>query len=248
MGNVAIYGASGLIGKTLVNNFLSDGFNVISCDIDIEERESEKFGLGSSTFIKVDLNCAEEIKKSILRIDEICNGEISVINCAYPRAVSYGKQFFELDLEEFNETIKLHLGAYFNLMKEFAIHSKVTGCRVSFLNFASVYGVIPPRFEIYSNTEMVNPIEYGALKSSIIHMTKYVSKIMKGYNFKINSVSPGGILDRQDSAFLEKYKNYCSMKGMLDAVDIYGCVKFLATDQSNFITGQNIIIDDGFSL
>lgn len=248
MKSVAIYGASGLIGRTLVHNFLKDGYNVISCDLDFDENQSIVPRSGSNTCINVDLNSTLAIKESILRVHEICNGQIRVVNCAYPRAASYGKSFFDLELDEFNETIKLHLGGYFNLMREYVLHSKNSGCGISFVNFASVYGVIAPRFDIYSNTDITNPIEYGAIKSSIIHMTKYVAKIVKGYNFRINSISPGGVLDGQSPIFLEKYKNYCVKKGMLNAIDIYGCVNFLVSEQSSFITGQNIIVDDGFSL
>ena len=248
MSVVAIYGACGLIGKTLVNNFMQDGFDVVSCDINIEEGIAENEKGVRNRKIKVDLNNTNEVKKSIKIINEISKSDIKIINCTYPRGASYGKSFYELELNEFNETIKMHLGAYFNLMREAVIHSKKENCSVTFVNFASVYGVIPPRFQIYADTEMVNPIEYGAVKSSIIHMTKYVAKLMKGYSFKINSISPGGILDGQDDVFLEKYKKYCVKKGMLESDDIYGTIKFLVSEQSTFMTGQNLVIDDGFSL
>ena len=48
--------------------------------------------------------------------------------------------------------------------------------------------------------------------------------------------------------FLVSYKKNTNGAGMLDVTDILGVVSFLLSDDSKFITGQNIIIDDGFSL
>ena len=64
----------------------------------------------------------------------------------------------------------------------------------------------------------------------------------------MNAISPGGILDGQPEAFLEKYREHCLNKGMLETGDITGTVAFLLSDDAGNINGQNIIIDDGFSL
>ena len=58
----------------------------------------------------------------------------------------------------------------------------------------------------------------------------------------------GGILDRQPQSFLNKYRESCNEKGMLDAEDIVGTVLFLLNDHSKYVTGQNIIVDDGWTL
>ena len=64
----------------------------------------------------------------------------------------------------------------------------------------------------------------------------------------MNCISPGGILDNQPEAFLQKYNARCGGKGMLDPQDINGSLLFLLSDASKYITGQNLIVDDGFSL
>jgi enoyl-[acyl-carrier-protein] reductase (NADH) len=65
---------------------------------------------------------------------------------------------------------------------------------------------------------------------------------------RCNSLSPGGIYDNQPDSFLKKYKNHCGVKGMLSPQDITGSLVFLLSDASQFINGQNIIVDDGFSI
>ena len=94
----------------------------------------------------------------------------------------------------------------------------------------------------------MSPIEYSASKAGIINMTKYLAKYFKKKNIRVNCISPGGILDNQPEAFLKKYKKDCLSKGMLDPKDLCGTLNFLLSEDSRYINGQNIIIDDGWSL
>jgi NAD(P)-dependent dehydrogenase (short-subunit alcohol dehydrogenase family) len=66
--------------------------------------------------------------------------------------------------------------------------------------------------------------------------------------FRANAVSPGGILDHQPAAFLQKYKQQSCGKGMLDPNDLCGTIAFLLSDDSKYLQGQNLIVDDGFTL
>jgi NAD(P)-dependent dehydrogenase (short-subunit alcohol dehydrogenase family) len=95
---------------------------------------------------------------------------------------------------------------------------------------------------------MISPIEYSASKHALIGITRYLSKYYKGNNIRVNCVSPGGILNGQDQVFQSQYRASCNNKGMLDAEDIVGTFIFLLSDLSKFINGQNIIVDDGWSL
>ena len=65
---------------------------------------------------------------------------------------------------------------------------------------------------------------------------------------RCNCISPGGILDNQPSEFLERYKRNCLSKGMIDGEDLKGALLFLLSDSSSYVNGQNIIVDDGFTL
>ncbi len=95
---------------------------------------------------------------------------------------------------------------------------------------------------------MISPIEYSAIKAGIISITRYLSKYCKRENIRVNCISPGGIFDNQPDSFVKNYNESCQNKGMLDAEDLIGTLLFLLSKQSEFITGQNIIVDDGWSL
>jgi NAD(P)-dependent dehydrogenase (short-subunit alcohol dehydrogenase family) len=95
---------------------------------------------------------------------------------------------------------------------------------------------------------MVSPIEYSAIKTGIIAVTRYLAKYCKGENIRVNCISPGGIQNDQPINFLKKYQKSCNSKGMLDPDDLVGTLIFLLSHQSKFINGQNIIVDDGWSI
>ena len=116
------------------------------------------------------------------------------------------------------------------------------------INIASIYGVMAPRFEIYKDTSMTMPLEYAAIKSGVINLSRYFAKYFLASGVRVNSLSPGGILDNQPESFIEAYNINCGHKGILNAEDITGSLVFLLSDLSKHMTGQNLIVDDGFSL
>ena len=141
----------------------------------------------------------------------------------------------------------MNLGGYFLTSQQFAKYFHKQGYG-NIINLASIYGVIAPRFEVYNNTPMTMPVEYAAIKSGLIHLTKYMAKYFKGKNIRVNTISLGGIEDKQPEAFLKAYKDFCLNKGMLNAKDVSGTVLYLLSDLSEFVNGQNIVVDDGFTL
>ena len=75
-----------------------------------------------------------------------------------------------------------------------------------------------------------------------------MAKYLKDTNIRVNCISPGGIFDDQPETFLSSYRNKCLNKGMLNPSDLVGTLIFLLSDSSKYINGQNIIVDDGFTL
>ena len=109
-------------------------------------------------------------------------------------------------------------------------------------------GIQPPKFEIYKGTKLNSSIEYGAIKSGIISITKYLAKLYKNRNIKINCISPGGIFDNQPKKFVKQYRKVCNSKGLLSAADLIPAFKYLLDEDNTVTTGQNIIVDDGWSI
>ena len=86
---------------------------------------------------------------------------------------------------------------------------------------------------------MTMPVDYAVNKSAINHFTRYLAKLFKNKNIRVNTLSPGGISNNQPSTFQTKYKELTVNKGMLESKDICGTLLFLLSDNSTFVNGQN---------
>lgn len=248
---IVVVGAGGLLGTRLVPALLKQGTHVIAADIHLEAMRGRLASLGVDlqneklSCYELDVTKEESVKAFFNQQAQHIDG---AVNATYPRNKTYGKHFFDVSLESFNENLSLHLGSAFLFMQQSAAYFKRHQQPFSLVNISSIYGVIAPKFEIYNNTPMTMPVEYAAIKSAIQHLTKYVVSYVNDSRFRINCVSPGGIFDHQPDEFLKAYEEKTHGAGMLDVEEVVGSVLFLLSEQSRYVTGQNIIVDDGYAL
>lgn len=250
---VIITGAVGLIGSAFSRAVAAEGGKVILADIDqgrgerLEQELVKDYGEGIALFCAMDITDKASIdaavEKGVARYGRIDG----LVNNAYPRNKNYGRPFDEVEYKDLCENIAMHLGGFF-LVSQCLCRYFVKAGGGNIVNIASIYGVIPPRFDIYDGTEMTMPVEYALIKSAVIQLTRYMAKYFKGHNIRFNAISPGGVFNAQPESFVERYNNYCLNKGMLDSEDLCGSLVFLLSDESKCINGQNIIVDDGFTL
>lgn len=250
---VVITGGAGLLGKEFIKAVIENSGVAIIADINeelgqkVKEDLSKELNSTNIDFIKLDITsknslneCIQYLEKKYQRID-------ALVNNAYPRNKNYGKHFFDVEYDDFVENLGLNLGGYFTASQQFARYFQKQGYG-NIINISSIYGIVAPKFEIYDNTTMTVPVEYAAIKSGLIHLTKYMAKYFKGMEIRVNTLTPGGIFDSQPEQFLKAYQDKCLSKGMLDKSDLKGTLVYLLSDMSRYVNGQNIIVDDGFSL
>lgn len=250
---IVITGGAGLIGQEFVQAVVENSGIAIIADIDenignrVKEKLSEQLNTASIDFVKLDITSKDSLTDCISCLEQKYGRIDALVNNAYPRNENYGKHFFDVEYDDFVENLGLNLGGYFKTSQEFARYFKKQG-HGNIVNIASIYGVVAPRFEVYEGTSMTMPVEYAAIKAGLIHLTKYMASYFKGLNIRVNVLSPGGIFNEQPDSFLKKYNNLCLNKGMLNKSDMKGTLIYLLSDMSQFVNGQNIIVDDGFSL
>ncbi len=250
---VVVTGGAGLIGQEFIKAVIENGGIAVIADINktignqVKESLSKELDTQRVDFVELDITSKESLQACITYLSNKYSRVDALVNNAYPRNKNYGKHFFDVNYEDFVENTGLNLGGYFLASQQFAGFFKNQGYG-NIINIASIYGVVAPRFEIYEDTPMTTPIEYAAIKSGLIHLTKYMAKYFKGMNIRVNTLSPGGILDSQPESFLKQYKKICLNKGMLDKADLQGTLVYLLSDMSQYVNGQNIVVDDGFSL
>jgi NAD(P)-dependent dehydrogenase (short-subunit alcohol dehydrogenase family) len=250
---VVVTGGAGLIGQEFVRAIIEHNGIAIIADINKNEGQrvsnelSDKLKSNKIYFFELDITSKKSLQECISYLDNKYGRIDALVNNAYPRNKNYGRHFFDVEYDDFVENLGMNLGGCITPSQLFSLYFQNQGYG-NIINISSVYGVIAPKFEIYDNTEMTMPVEYAAIKSGMLHLTKYMAKYFKGKNIRVNAISPGGILDGQPREFLSEYNRQCSTKGMLDAKDLNGVLIFLLSDMSSYINGQNIVVDDGFTL
>ena len=178
------------------------------------------------------IDTKEKPQGNDLEIDELLDcckkmGPDIFINASYPKDLEKHLRVFEKATEFFAKTMR-------------------SGGTI--INFASIYGFLAPRYYLYEKTEMTMPTWYGIAKAGVIQMSKILAVKYAARGIRINCISPGGVFDGQPFRFFRRYSDITPMQRMATTHDLVGPVLFLASDMSRYITGQNIIVDGGFSL
>lgn len=243
-----IIGGLGLIGQKVVTTHIDAGIRVEVWDTR-EIVNNEKFKTledkGKIKFRKIDFTSEKSLLNTIKLTEKDGLRISSVVNLAYPRNKDYGLNVQEVGYKSFTENISKNLGGYFLVLKVFAEKLAKEGGNI--VNLSSIYGSMVPRFDIYAGTSMTTPVEYVAIKSGIEALSKYFAKLYIKTKLRINCIAPGGIFDNQDKSFVEKYEEHCGLLGMLSGEEVANSILWFTT-KNTAITGQTIIIDDGFSL
>lgn len=255
---IIITGGSGLIGKNLIRAVIENGGIGVIADVNEKTARDEMNKINSESnadkvgYFKLDIVSKKSVSDMIKFVKKKYGKIDGVVNSAYPRNKNFGTPFEDVSYKDFCENINLQLGGYFLVSQQCGIFFRKQGFG-NIINLSSIYGVIAPRFEIYGKAsfhgiKMTVPIEYAAIKSAIVHMTKFMAKFYKGCNIRVNCITPGGVLDNQPKEFLKNYNFFGMSKGMIAAEDLKGAMVFLLSDGSKSVNGQNIIVDDGWTL
>ena len=117
----------------------------------------------------------------------------------------------------------------------------------SIINFGSIYGMVGSDMPLYQGTSMDMPTHYSFLKGGIIAASRDIATKFGKFGIRCNVVSPGGVWNHQPKVFERRYEKRVPLGRMAEVEDIVGTVLFLASDESKYITGQNIAVDGGFT-
>ncbi len=251
--NLLITGGAGRIGSATATSALAEGAKVVLADISTERLENFVSSLPTSCRSQVHAITADVTSEAGIKvlIDQ-ANSEIgpltSAVHSAYPISAGWGTTFEELKSSFLNEDLTCQLGGAILFSQQILRHFQSNDIKGDLVHISSIQGISAPKFEHYQGTSMTSPIEYSAIKAGVIAITRWLAKYHSGRNIRVNCVSPGGILDSQPDEFLKRYRASCSNFGMLKADQIAAAVVFLLTPAADAINGQNLIVDDGWSL
>lgn len=243
-----ITGGAGLLGSELAAAFLGSGAVVVVADI--KKKSAKELtrlypeAIGQIYSFSVDVTKPSSVH-TLVRSVEKKVGPIDVwINNA---GVGVFTPFASRTMKEFDRVMNINLKGTFNGIQAVSI-GMAKRRRGVIINIGSIYGVVSPDPRIYGGSKRNSSEVYGASKAAVIQMTKYFAAHLAPSQIRVNCVSPGGIFNSQSPGFVRNYVRKTPLGRMALAGDIAGGVVYLASDASAYVTGQNLLIDGGWTL
>jgi len=245
---VVITGGYGYLGSAMANFLLEYGAIVY-----ILARNKSKFDLEfsnqlSAYFIKTDVQSIKSIDRSIVEIGNK-EGRIDIlINNAYYGVSNHPEK---MTSGEFRKGIDGSLNQLYDFIRASIKYLKLSE-NGKIINIASMYGIVVPDLNIYNGREeFLNPPNYGTAKAGVIHLSKYYAMYLGKYNINVNSISPGPFPSeniQKDKEFIKRLENKTKLKRIGIPEDLKGIILLLSSSLSSYITGQNIVIDGGWTV
>ncbi len=236
---IIVTGGNGLIGKEIIKSIESEGGLCVNFDIN-HENDIKNYK------VKCDITNESSVIESLKLVHTNFGRIDGLVNNAYPRTKDWGLKFEDIPLNSWKENVDWQLNSYFFITQQVAAYMKESK-KGSIVNIGSMYGVVGPDFTVYDGTTMTMPAAYAAIKGGIVNLTRYLCSYLGPDQIRINVVSPGGIFDNQNPIFVENYNKKVPMRRMGLPDDISPAVVFLLSDEAKYITGQNIVVDGGWT-
>ena len=247
--NILITGAFGFLGKALTKKYLNAGANLYLTDLRTKKIKNKfknqkiyslNCNLESSSQI---LSLIKDVKNKFKKIDIIINNAAVAGNSIKN---GWNTNLAGQSREGWEKSSKLNLIATFQIIQKLVPILKSKDPNI--INISSIYGTAVPNFKIYTNTKIFNPIAYSTSKAGIIYMTKWLAKILGKNKIRVNAISPGGIQRNQEKKFVKNYIDNCPIKRMTKETDVVNACFFLTSDMASYITGQNLVVDGGYTI
>lgn len=153
--------------------------------------------------------------------------------------------FDSQSLETWRRAMEVNLTAPFHLSQLLA-PALAAHQRGSIVNVGSIYGMLGPDMTLYDGTVMGNPAAYAASKGGLLQLTRWLATNLAPA-IRVNCLTPGGISRGQPDSFVDRYVARTPLGRMGFEEDFKGAALYLASDLSRWMTGQNIVVDGGWS-
>ena len=244
-----ITGGAGFLGRQYCKYFANNNFKVLCVDNNKKNLAKIKsLKLKNIVIYDCDISNYKEVEKLHKKINKSYFVNVLLNNAAID-AIPFKKkgvtQKFptqEMWDLEFDTSLK---GSFFmiSFFGETMLRKKIG----SIINIGSDLSVIAPNQNIYksSYSNYIKPVTYSVIKHGMVGLTKYFASLYGPKGIRVNMVSPGPVKNKQKKKLLEAIKEMTPMRRLGKPEDLLGLILFLASDQSSYITGQNILVDGG---
>ena len=244
-----VSGACGLYGKAISEALCEAGAHVIVASRNIDKCEEWATELRHNGYKASAKQYDQEDKSSIVDFAKRVIDEHKNIHVLVNNAVSRKMKSYSDPLECWEQSMMVNSTGLFKISQLFLDHM-IQKKQGNIINIASIQGVVAPDFMNYNGLGMTTPPDYHFNKHGMIGLTKYLAAFAGPHGVRVNAISPGGYDPEGSGTNKQFLANYCKrvfLGRMAEYDDIKGCVVFLASEAARYITGQNLIVDGGYT-
>lgn len=251
-----VVGAAGNLGPSWVQTLLDEGATVLALGLGVHSDPalgalSEKH---PTALRSAELDVTQDIDLLALYQDlgrDEPGGKIDgvVFNSGIDSLPGTGRRSLEeYDRSEWDRLFQVNV---IGVMTTFNGLLPMLGDPSSVVMLGSLYGLVSPKPELYSHFNdgagSIKHPAYGASKAALVAAARQYGTHLAGRGIRVNTLTLGGVAAGQDADFVEKFENHVPQAKMLTMEDIAGAMVFLLSDDSRGMTGQNVIVDGGFT-
>jgi 2-deoxy-D-gluconate 3-dehydrogenase len=157
--------------------------------------------------------------------------------------------FEDFPLEAWDQALAVNLTGAF-LCCQAAVQPMLAQDGGVIVNLSSIYGLAGPDQRIYQRPgepPRYKPVYYSVTKAAILGLTRYLATYYAGKNIRVNALTPGGVYNGHDDAFVQSYSARSVLGRMAEKDEMNGALLFLVSDASKYMTGANLVVDGGWS-
>ena len=249
---ILLVGASGILGSEYAKFFHDNGARLIVSDIKSLKYEKLLKKIKKAKSIYCDLIQEKEIIKMVKKAASFYKGlDGVIINAAATQESLINNKknnfppFEKYPLKLWEKSIKINLTAGFLLARESVKFLKKSKGSLVFVS--STYGLVGPDHKIYKNEKFKSIPAYSTSKAGLIGLARWLATWLGHNSVRVNVLTPGGVYNNHSKSFNKKYSERTPLNRMAKSKEMNGILGYLMSDDSSYATGQNFIIDGGYT-
>jgi NAD(P)-dependent dehydrogenase (short-subunit alcohol dehydrogenase family) len=248
---ILLVGGTGVLGRGYARAFAEQGARLAIADrpqSDVLDYAKELDAIGIALDIADEASVVAGVARAVEALGGL-DGTVSNAAATGEGLLAAGEAFAPFEdypLAVWQKTLDVNLTGTFLVARE-AGRAMKAGGGGSLVNVASIYGVVGPDHRIYEGQPFKSFPGYSASKAGVIGLTRWLATWWGRDGVRVNCVTPGGVFNNHDDAFVAAYGRRTPMGRMANREELVGVMLFLLSDASSYCTGQNFIVDGGFT-
>lgn len=248
---VVVTGAAGILGRRYTAALLEAGARVVALDRNPGALAELAGTHPDVQVIETDIGAPASVSSALAETLQVQDRVDVLINNAATKSEHFFEPFATFPLEDWQAVFRVNVEGAMLCAQSFGGHMAAAG-HGSIVNILSIYGIVAPDQRIYEGSEyegrpINTPAVYSASKAALWGLTQYLAAYWGGVGVRVNAITPGGMFSGQNDTFVARYSARVPMGRMGQPDELCGALLYLASDESSYVTGQNLVVDGGLT-